>query len=228
MTTTMYDSVTAADIPADAPMVAGYANGIYAWSQADWERFATPRKVLITVTADYNGADVLDVENGDATPADCNAWIHARQNAGYWAPTIYCEASAVPAVRQACAGLTYALWVAHYTGTPHQEPSAVATQYADPATSGGHYDLSLVADDGWPYRTDPTGDNELTNDQANQLTDIWNRTKNLEDVTTSFIVPTLQELKAHAEQSPSGTVALFAADIEAIAQRLGVKLSAGG
>ena len=31
----MYDSVISADIPADAAMVAGYVDGLYAWSYND-------------------------------------------------------------------------------------------------------------------------------------------------------------------------------------------------
>lgn len=152
---TMHDSVTARDIPSDAEMVAGYIDGKYAWSAADWARFPHAAKVRIAVRASTNDGDVLDVEPGDATPAQAAGWIRMRQAAGYFRPTIYTLFSWVDQVHVACKGLDYDLWVAHYTGKPHNEAGAVATQYADPATSGGHFDLSLVVDDGWPHRTAP-------------------------------------------------------------------------
>lgn len=152
MARTMYDSVTARDIPASAGMVGGYIDGKYAWSPADWARFDHADKVRIVISAKTNDGDVLDVEPGDATPAEAAGWIRMRHAAGYARPTIYTLLSWVDQVHAACKGLDYDLWVAHYTGKPHTEAGAVATQYADPATSGGHYDLSLVVDDAWPHR----------------------------------------------------------------------------
>ncbi len=49
-------------------MVAGYINGIYAWSIAGWARFAGKPQWRISITAGANDGDVLDVETGDATP----------------------------------------------------------------------------------------------------------------------------------------------------------------
>lgn len=152
----MYDSTTAADIPARAPMVAGYIDGAFAWSARDWARFVGVPRVTIAVHASTNDGDVLDVESGDATPAQAPAWIKHRQAAGLWRPTIYCPRSWVPDVHAACSGLVYDLWTADYTGHAHVTAGAVATQYANPPSSGGHYDLSLVTDDAWPYRVAPT------------------------------------------------------------------------
>lgn len=148
----MYDSTAAADIPASAEMVAGYIDGLYRWTDADWARFSHAVRIRIAVKASTNDGDVLDVEPGDAGPADAPGWIRRRQAAGYARPTIYCMASAVAEVRRACAGLDFDLWVAHYTGVAHAEPGAAATQYANPTYTGAHYDLSLVTDDGWPHR----------------------------------------------------------------------------
>jgi hypothetical protein len=146
----LYDSVTARDIPADAPAVGGYGNGIYRWSQADWDRFSTPYKLVISVSAGWNGGHVLDCETGDATPGECPGWIRMRQAAGLAKPCIYCNLSTMMAVQAACAGLNYSLWIAHYTGRPHSIPGAAAVQYADPAMgAGGHYDVSNITDPGW-------------------------------------------------------------------------------
>jgi hypothetical protein len=142
----MYDSTTASAIPANAEIVAGYVDGRYAWSQADWNRFPNAQKVRIAVFPWTNDGEVLDCEPGDATPAECAAWIKMRQASGVQVPTIYCSASDLPAVRAACEGLTYDVWLADPTGVPHN--SHAATQYAWTNT-GGHYDLSLCADY-WP------------------------------------------------------------------------------
>ncbi len=147
----MYDSTSPGDIPATAEMVAGYIDGAYAWSPSGWARFPAAVKVTVATQPGTDAGDVLDVELGDATPAQAPAWIRMRQTAGLTVPTIYCASFAVPQVRQLCAGLRYALWVAEWTGHPHAVAGAVAVQYADPSSSGGHYDLSLVTDPGWPH-----------------------------------------------------------------------------
>lgn len=147
---TMYDSVTAHDIPTSAHMVAGYVDGRYKWSAADWSRFPHAMKVKIAVSASTNNGNVLDCESGDATPAQCPGWIKMRQKAGLARPTIYCNHSTMAAVQHACSGLHYALWIAEWNGHAHSISGAAAVQYADPGHgSGGHYDLSAVYDDSW-------------------------------------------------------------------------------
>ena len=153
---TMYDSVTAPRIPATAGMVAGYVDGAYRWSASDWARFPAAVKVRIAVFASTNDGHVLDVERYDATPAQAVGWVQRRRAAGV-DPTVYCGYSTN--------GYSWALvinafktagvpephyWVAAYPGNgPALYPGAVAHQYADPVTSGGDYDLSVVADY-WP------------------------------------------------------------------------------
>lgn len=152
----MYDSTTAADIPSSAVAVAGYIDGAYKWSDEDWARFPVAKKVRIACFPTTNDGDVLDCEPGDAKPEQCAGWIRMRQAAGLTVPTIYCMPSEVAAVKAACAGLTYDLWVADPApagikpGTPHLYPGSMATQYAWPAyNSGGHWDLSLCKPE-WP------------------------------------------------------------------------------
>lgn len=152
----LYDSITAADIPADVPAVAGYDNGIFAWSQTDWDRFTTPYKIVIAVSANWNGGHVLDIETGDATPSQGPGWVKMRQAAGLAVPCLYCNLSTQDAVVRACAeqrlvlGRDYTLWIAHYTGQPHALDGASAVQYADPAMgAGGHYDVSNITDPAW-------------------------------------------------------------------------------
>ena len=150
----MFDAIAAKapGIPVDAEMVAGYVDGAFAWSAADWARF--PRAVLVEIAcfASTNLGQVLDVEKGNATPAQAPAWVHMRRAAGC-DPTVYCSLSNWPTVKAAFATAGIAephWWVADYSlGQVPQIPAgAVALQYTDnpPASP---YDTSVVADY-WP------------------------------------------------------------------------------
>jgi hypothetical protein len=148
---TMYDSVTASDIPADALIVAGYVDGAYTWSEADWAQFPGAAKVRIAVSASSHDAQVLDVENGDATPDQAPEWAVAVRALGF-APTIYTSRDNVATVAAAFSAADVPqpyYWVADWTGTAHLIPNSVATQYANPPASGGHYDVSTTLDT-WP------------------------------------------------------------------------------
>lgn len=141
---TMYDSVTATAIPTNAAVVAGYVDGAYAWSKADWARFPESVKVRIAVFARTNDGHVLDVENGDATPAQAPGWVRMRRAAGL-DPIVYCNASTWPSVISAFSSAGIAgphYWIAQYDGNPAIPSGAVAKQYNDPPGSGGEYDIS--------------------------------------------------------------------------------------
>lgn len=156
---TLYDSTNWSAIPTTAQMVAGYVppSG-FAWPQSAWNRFPNSIHVRITpqVSTTGVGVQVLDVEQGDATPAQAPGWV-ARQRSLGQDPTVYCSASLWPTVQRAfaAAGVPHpCYWIAAYPGGGPTLPTlngitAVAHQYADPATSGGDYDLSVVADY-WP------------------------------------------------------------------------------
>lgn len=161
MTETMYDGINslapgiARQFP-QAAKVAGYINGRYAWSQADWDLFPHADHVTISVTAGANAGDVLDVEAGDATPGQTAGWIAMRKAAGLYRPTIYCDLNTAPTVRVGTGkyllGTDYDLWVAHYTGAPHQAyPGCAATQYENTP----NWDASEVHDAAWPHRKAP-------------------------------------------------------------------------
>lgn len=160
MSEVMYDGINsdaaiiARTFP-NTPYVAGYISGRYAWSQADWDLFPKANKIRIATNASVTDGDVLDVEQGDALPSQCEAWITKRKAAGLHRPTIYCSLSAVPAVRQGTGkwilGKDYDLWVALYDGSLSNPVSgAVAKQYA----SGQNWDSNIVYDTNWPYRTE--------------------------------------------------------------------------
>lgn len=148
---TMYDGVTAADLPTTAEMIAGYSTGRYAWTTADWARFPRAVKVRIDVTGLYPaGSDVLDVESGDATLGDVKAWIHARVPHGR--ACVYTSRANVEALSVECAGMVGVdCWISDWTGEPHEIalPSNLhlcAVQFEN--TPG--YDLSCVYDSSWP------------------------------------------------------------------------------
>jgi hypothetical protein len=150
MTRILYDGINtdAHLIPANAQMVAGYVDGLYAWSDADWARFPNAVKIRIAVFADTNDGHVLDCEPGNNTPAESVDWVLMRRKAGV-EPTVYCGRNTWwPQIRAAFAARAVPephYWVADYS-TGQQIPSgAIALQYADM----GSYDLSVVADY-WP------------------------------------------------------------------------------
>lgn len=148
----MYDSVTVADIPHVATMIAGYVDGIYANVPAIRQRF--PHATIVTVTVKGTpGANVIDCEPGDASPAQAAAWAKREVAAGR-KPTIYCMASQWVQVKLAVAsaGVTgkVSYWIADYDGQPAVPSGAVAKQYlGSPGNSPGHYDVSVVAAH-WP------------------------------------------------------------------------------
>lgn len=141
----MYDAVTAANIPESAQVVAGYIDGGYAWSSEDWNKFPHATRVLITVSGSLTG-NVADVENGDLSPSQAAGWIKAKQDKGLHGRTIYCNRSSLDAIWAACRGHSYYVWVADWTGSPHEVHGAIATQYN---TVSNLYDVSRVYSQEW-------------------------------------------------------------------------------
>ena len=148
----MADSVTATDIPPGAfPLVAGYVDGAYAWTDADWLFHHNSRLVRITVFGGGTDADVIDVESGDATPAQAAQWAIGRKAAGK-VPTVYVQASRFGEVVAAfaAAGAPYPyFWIADWDNVNGPWYGSIAKQYQNPTLSGAHYDVSWVADH-WP------------------------------------------------------------------------------
>jgi hypothetical protein len=149
MTRTMYDGVDASRLPTDAQLVAGYVDGAFAWSAADWARFPHSVKVRIACFATTNDGEVLDVEPGNATPAESVDWVLMRRKAGA-DPTVYMNTSTWPTVRAAFQARGVAephYWVAQYDGVASIPAGAFGKQYFNNNQAG--YDLSVVADH-WP------------------------------------------------------------------------------
>jgi hypothetical protein len=122
VTLLMADSASPQNIPDSwTGAVAAYINGDFAWPHHQIARFH--RVIRISVNGDATEARrarVIDVEQFAATPDDARAFIRERIRLGHNDATIYCSRDTVPAVRQACAGLAFRLWVADWTGEPHK------------------------------------------------------------------------------------------------------------
>ena len=153
----MFDSIDLTQIPKQAEAVACYVNGYWPTFR-DLEKFWPHAKRLSIAVTSSADAECLDVEPGDATPADAPGWVRRQQRRGLRQPVIYCSLSMVPAVLQALdnAGIKRSeirLWTAHYTHEPHRcgpgcgmamPTKADATQFTD-HSGGRSLDESLCA-----------------------------------------------------------------------------------
>lgn len=158
---TMFDSVTPAEIPAKAEAVAGYVGGKWPTFTGLAKSHPNAHRLSIAVTA-AESADCLDVEKGDATPAQAPGWLKSSRakEAATVKPVLYTSVSQADHLIRTCqeAGIprsSYLLWTAHYTGKPHLCSSACngagvtfsghadATQYEDHAL-GRNLDASQV------------------------------------------------------------------------------------
>lgn len=163
------DSVTADDLPAGLPIYPAYIDGRYANVQAIRKAHAKALVPTITVNG-ADPADIVDQENGDATPATAAHWTLGRIHAGKH-PTEYFSVSALRANLVALHALgvgpgDVSFWTAHYTSVEHIcnakdcwaqygwgalpfVPHIVGTQYDDKGAHGEHYDRSVFLPH-WP------------------------------------------------------------------------------
>jgi hypothetical protein len=140
----IYDSVTPGSLPANQP-AAVYADGAYAASSSEMSGHHS------VLWIDTNGSDpnanALDVEPGDATPADAATWVQAHLSAQpHSVAIIYTMRSDWSAVQDAVGGLPsweqshVRYWIADPTGVPHVVPGSSATQWY----WGSSYDISTA------------------------------------------------------------------------------------
>lgn len=154
---TMFDSITPAQIPANAAAVAGYVNGHWPTFPGLAESHPHAHRLSIAVTA-HADAECLDVEQGDATIDQAPMWVKRQHARGIARPVVYTSVSMAARLMEtlARAGIprtAYRLWTAHYTFRPHRcdkscgfgmTGSADATQYSDHAL-GRNLDASLCS-----------------------------------------------------------------------------------
>jgi hypothetical protein len=159
MTIQMFDSTTIDAIPLDAEAVGGYIGG---WYLTYWRLVARCPNALhlaIAINAEED-AECLDVEAGDATPADVPAWVRRQQERGVHRPVVYSSVTTMPTIislldESGIPASAIRIWTAHYTHEPHicaldscghaPGASVEATQWTDRAFDG-NLDASLCSD----------------------------------------------------------------------------------
>jgi hypothetical protein len=119
----MFDDITVANLPGGAKAYAGYVDGRYRNFADVKTRFPQAAIVSIAVFA-QDDAEVLDVEQGDATIADIYAWLKRQLARGVWRPVIYTSVSNVDRmmltmVANGFKRSDYRIWSAHYTDRAH-------------------------------------------------------------------------------------------------------------
>ena len=127
---TMYDAVEISAIPDNPEAVAGYVNWTF---DAVVKRFPKAKHLSITGNADLD-AMCLDIETGDATPAQAPSWVRRQHARGEKTPWVYVEASRLWEVlntlsRDDIKRNEYRIWVADWTGVPHIPVGCDACQW---------------------------------------------------------------------------------------------------
>jgi hypothetical protein len=139
-------------IPRDAFAVGGYVNGANAsfiWTAAQWNMFPNSVHVRINVTGDPTLGNALDVETGDATPADISDWIHGRDAAHERWLLLYCNRTNLAACMAARSVSrptvpTY-MWVATLDGTIQYDRAITQAWQSKPEGGGAAVtDVSVI------------------------------------------------------------------------------------
>lgn len=144
----MFDSATQ-DFPDDSLLNAYYFNGRYAHKPYK----VGPGAVWIDVlNAAPTSCSWLDVETGDATPADVPGWLDHRNRPGDQG--IYCSIENVAAVNSYANGRPFNLWVATLDGNPFPiVPSITGTLAAVQCTPASmlrfNGDMSVVVNENY-------------------------------------------------------------------------------
>lgn len=150
----MFDSITVKEIPRLASTsheaVAGYVGGSWPTYHEIVRLFPSDRHLSIAVNASED-AECLDVESGDAIPAQVPDWVRRQHGRGVRRPCIYSNLSEMGAVKEQlqAAGIPRSavrLWVADWTYVAHIPEGYDACQWTDHAM-GRNLDESLCADD---------------------------------------------------------------------------------
>jgi hypothetical protein len=120
-----FDSVDLSQIPASAGAVAGYTGGRWPTDSHDALREKFPHAYVLSIAVNAGeDASCLDVESGDATPADVPGWVKRQLSLGKVRPCVYASLSVMPAIAASLHGVhrqTYRLWVADYDSLARAE-----------------------------------------------------------------------------------------------------------
>lgn len=117
----MFDATDVGQIPAGPAAVAGYVDGRWVTAPVLAHRF--PHARLLTIaTSPAHDADCLDIEGGDAAPADAAGWFTRQRGRGAARPCLYAsvglmQAEVIPVLQAASIERPLVrLWTAHYAG----------------------------------------------------------------------------------------------------------------
>jgi hypothetical protein len=168
----MVDTTDWKALPAWAAIRCYYSNGRYAAPLTVINAFKGP-KVTINVTGDpTDDGDVLDVENGDATPDDVAAWFDARTAAGQRDLGVYCDRDSWDAVTAALASRKARRWLATLDCTLLTEFNGVkvdACQFIGQAQLRLPLDISFNFSDDWHPSSSPAVPTVLINNLVHAL-----------------------------------------------------------
>ncbi len=124
----MYDSISAQNLPIEHLPVsgdayAGYVGGFWPDYSQVKARFPHARVLSIAISSGED-AECLDIENGDASPADAPAWVKRQHTRGEARPCLYASVAVIPAVLEDLHAARIAwpsvrLWSAHYGAGRH-------------------------------------------------------------------------------------------------------------
>jgi hypothetical protein len=161
LSSVLYMGDTASTDPAapeyDLIAVAGYvAPSSFLSYRALVARFY-PEKHIFSITPSADGtAECLDVEKGDAVPAQAGPWLRRMLALKIYRPCVYAQASNMPAVIESLRGIPrsdYRLWVAAWSNDHAVPPGYDAHQFY--GTMTGSWDYSVVAADFFPEAHHP-------------------------------------------------------------------------
>lgn len=150
------DSITASHIPiAGTDIAMGYVNGHWPSANDFGARFPNIPHVTIDVNGQRPDADVLDIENGDATPQGAVSWVRAKLARGGEKPVLYVNRGNITPVFNAMASAGYHIvshfytWLATLDGTQRiaDMTGVLAVQYLGNVPA--NYDESIIWDQNW-------------------------------------------------------------------------------
>ena len=175
----MFDAIDITQIPVGPAAVGAYVDGRWPTAAAAAARFPHARILTIAASPEHD-AEALDIEIGDATPADAPAWHERQRKRGVQRPCLYASAGVmqtgvIPALQ--AAGIPRAevrLWSAHYAGRHICGPStcgelsidADGTQWTSSAL-GLVLDQSLLLEDFFTTQNPTAAEAELQSGQLN-------------------------------------------------------------
>lgn len=145
MTIYAYDSITPADIPANAEAIFPYADDLGAWSHTLF-----PHAYWRTITRIGDPAcDIIDYEPGCVyNTGTLHNWANERRSKSLDV-TVYCDRSNYPEVAEALKGIEWYLWLSTLDGSKpvrYMGKPLRAVQYTDRSNL---YDESVVYDEAW-------------------------------------------------------------------------------